>query len=129
MRCSPRGPAGGSIVWEWHLWDHLIQDYDPTKDNYGVVGDHPELIDVNYSLAPFCCPSGNADWTHTNAVDYNEQLDQIMLSVRNFSEIWVLDHSTTTAQAASHSGGRSGKGGDLLYRWGNPAAYRAGDGD
>src|SRR5262249_47006266 len=28
--------------------------------------------------------------------------------------------------AASHRGGRAGKGGDLLYRWGNPGAYRAG---
>ncbi len=53
-------------------------------------------------------------------------LDQILISVHNFSEIWVIDHSTTTAEAASHSGGNSGMGGDLLYRWGNPAAYDSG---
>jgi hypothetical protein len=53
-------------------------------------------------------------------------LDQILLSVRNFSEMWVIDHSTTTAEAAGHSGGNSGMGGDLLYRWGNPQAYDAG---
>jgi hypothetical protein len=41
----------------------------------------------------------------------------------------VIDHSTTTAEAAGHSGGNSGKGGDLLYRWGNPRAYNAGDAD
>src|SRR5262249_26967588 len=52
--------------------------------------------------------------------------DQVMISVFEFSEIWVIDHSTTTAQAASHEGGKYGKGGDLLYRWGNPRAYRAG---
>jgi hypothetical protein len=59
-------------------------------------------------------------------VDYNAEVDQIVLSVHELSEIWIIDHSTTTAQAAGHSGGRSGKGGDLLYRWGNPRAYRAG---
>jgi hypothetical protein len=49
-----------------------------------------------------------------------------MLCAREFREIWVIDHSTTTAQAAGHQGGRYGKGGDVLYRWGNPLAYRAG---
>jgi hypothetical protein len=59
-------------------------------------------------------------------VAYNAKLDQILISVRSFNEFWILDHSTTTKEAAGHTGGRSGKGGDLLYRWGNPAAYRAG---
>jgi hypothetical protein len=66
------------------------------------------------------------DRTHINAVAYNAELDQIMLSVRSFSEFWIIDHSTTAAEAKGHTGGRSGKGGDLLYRWGNPQAYRAG---
>jgi hypothetical protein len=107
-------------VWEWHAWDHLVQDYDASKANYGVVGDHPELIDVNYAA------SGQTDWMHTNSIDYNGEFDQILLSIHNFNEIWVLDHSTTTQEAAGHTGGNSGKGGDLLYRWGNPAAYRRG---
>jgi len=41
-------PATGTAVWEWHVWDHLIQDRDPTKPGYGVVADHPERIDVNF---------------------------------------------------------------------------------
>ncbi len=114
--------SSGRVVWEWHAWDHLIQDHDSTKKNYGVVGKRPELIDANYP------PGGalNGDWMHSNSIDYHPTEDQILLSVRAFSEVWVIDHSTTTAEAASHSGGRSGKGGDLLYRWGNPVAYRAG---
>jgi hypothetical protein len=120
IEVQPTGPTSGIIVWEWHVWDHLIQDHDPTKANYGVVADHPELVDVNY------VPSTNTDWMHTNSIDYNKEFDQILLSVHNFNEIWVIDHSTTTAEAAGHTSGNSGKGGDLLYRWGNPAAYRRG---
>ncbi len=120
IEVEPNGYSGANIVWEWHVWDHLIQDYDPTKENYGVVADHPELIDINYGRQIL------ADWNHINAIDYNEEFDQIILSVLLFNEIWVIDHSTTTEEAAGHTGGISGKGGDLLYRWGNPQAYRAG---
>lgn len=114
-------PAADSIVWEWHLWDHLIQDYDARQANYGVVADHPELVDINYDTH-----DGHPDWLHINAIGYNPVLDQLVLSVPYFDEIWVVDHSTTTAEAASHAGGRAGRGGDLLYRWGNPATYRRG---
>ena len=122
IEVQPTGPTSGDIVWEWHAWDHLIQDFDASKDNYGVVEDHPELIDINYGEFFM----GDDDWLHTNSIDYNPQFDQIVLSVHNFNEIWVIDHSTTTEEAAGHTGGNSGKGGDLLYRWGNPDAYRAG---
>lgn len=118
------GSEGGKVVWEWHMWDHLIQDFDATKANYGVVGDHPELNDVNIWAESGSPPRAN--WNHINTIDYNAQLDQIMLGVRGNSEIFIIDHSTTTTEAAGHSGGRSGKGGDILYRWGNPQAYKAG---
>ncbi|MBI1313757.1 hypothetical protein GC176_20895 [bacterium] len=121
--------SGGQIVWSWHAKDHLIQDFDASKANFGVVADHPELIDFNYSLTGIAATGKKADWNHVNAVHYDAQLDQIVISSRLQSEIWVIDHSTTTQEAASHSGGNSGMGGDLLYRWGNPAAYRAGTAD
>ncbi|MBK8967190.1 MAG: aryl-sulfate sulfotransferase [Lewinellaceae bacterium] len=114
-------PATGQVVWEWHVWDHLVQDFDATKANFGVVGDHPELVDFNFGLS-----SNGASWMHTNAIDYQPDNDLILISVPTFSEVWVIDHSTTTAQAAGHFGGFGGRGGDLLYRWGNPQAYRAG---
>jgi hypothetical protein len=120
IEVKPTGPTSGDIVWEWHAWDHLVQDYDPAKPNYGDPAQHPERIDLNYAR------NGIADWTHINSVDYNPELDQILLSVHGFSEIWVIDHSTTTEEAATSAGGSSGRGGDLLYRWGNAQAYGRG---
>jgi hypothetical protein len=116
------GPSAGQIVWEWHLMDHLVQDFDPSKSNYGVVADHPELMDINYPPRRV----NQGDWNHVNSVDYHPGFDQIVISSHNINEFWVIDHSTTTAEAASHSGGQSGMGGDFLYRWGNPEAYGRG---
>ena len=132
MEVKPNGSFGGDIVWEWHVWDHLIQDFDPSKKNFGNVADHPELIDINYMIDLMELNFMGAkiiDFNHINSIDYNEDLDQILISARHFNEIWVIDHSTTAEQASGHSGGRYGKGGDLLYRWGNPHTYRAGNVD
>jgi Spy/CpxP family protein refolding chaperone len=151
LEVKPTGKTTGEVVWEWHLWDHLVQDADSAKPNYGDVASHPELIDVNFGEGLVAAmvakkddldklkaigyvgntPPGrpqriNPDWTHINGIAYNPDLDQVMVSVHAFSEFWIIDHSTTKAEAAGHSGGRGGKGGDLLYRWGNPQAYRAG---
>jgi hypothetical protein len=151
IEIKPTGKTTGEIVWQWHLWDHLVQDFDNSKPNYGNVTEHPERVNLNFgedALAPAAQDKdaantlksvgyigantgpgrarANPDWTHFNGVAYNPALDQLMVSVHNFSEFWIIDHSTTTAEAAGHTGGRSGKGGDLLYRWGNPRAYRMG---
>ncbi len=123
VEIEPDGPTGGNIVWEWHAWDHLIQDADPTKDNYGVIADHPELLDINFSDV------ATGTWMHVNAVDYNPELDQIVFSSREMSEVYIIDHSTTTEEAAGHTGGNQGHGGDFLYRWGNPQVYGRGTED
>ena len=129
MEVRPKGASGGEVVWEWSVWDHLVQDFDPSKENYGAIAEHPELIDINFLLETISKHRQHEpdDWLHTNAIDYNPELDQIMLSPRHFSELWIIDHSPTTEEARGHSGGNSGMGGDLLYRWGNPRAYGHGD--
>ncbi len=116
----PIGHDSAEVVWEWSLWDHLVQQYDKEKANYGIVKDYPELMDINFNAI------NQVDWLHLNSIDYNPDLDQILVCSPNINEIWVIDHSTTTAEAASHEGGRYGKGGDLLYRWGNPQVYQQG---
>lgn len=156
VEIEPQPPDGARIVWTWHVWDHLVQSEDPALPNYGSSADHPHRLDINASgsvvpidpgqLAQLQAlgyvpvdaepPDGapaddpddeiSRDFLHINAIDYNPALDQIALSVPTLSEIWILDHSTTPAEAASSAGGRAGQGGDLLYRWGNPSAYGRG---
>jgi len=122
-------PYTNNIVWEWHLWDHMVQERAASYGaTFGNVEDHPELMNINEgNVGSGTGPgSSNADWIHINAIDYNENLDQIAISSRFMSEIYIIDHSTTTEEAATHEGGNSGKGGDFLYRWGNPQIYNRG---
>ncbi len=120
LEIQPTGSSSYQIVWRWNLWDHLIQDANASLPNYGVVSAHPELMDINLGTI------SSGDWIHMNSIDYDATLDQIVVSSRTMNEVWVIDHSTTSAQAASHAGGLRGHGGDLLYRWGNPANYDRG---
>lgn len=108
-------PITNQIVWEWDVFDHLVQDKFSDRENFGDVKESRHKIDINYDEH-----DGHPDWLHINSIDYNETLDQIVLSVPYFNELWVIDHSTTTEEAATGQGGNSGLGGDLLYRWGNP---------
>lgn len=167
LEVKPVGEDGYEIVWEWHTYDHLIQDFNPEGKFYGDVTAHPERVDINAehrNEPPLSAEQRRAleeqeaqmralgyiggdeeeeeeeassserggrdrrpgDWMHGNGVDYDPVHDLIVLSVRSFSEFWIIDHSTTTEEAASRSGGRYGRGGDLLYRWGNPRMYGRG---
>lgn len=109
-----------NIPWEWRVRDHLIQDQFPDRLNYGNPEEHPGRIDFNFTGN---VTAMNRDWLHFNSVDYNSTLDQIVVSTKHLNEVWIIDHSTTTSEAASSEGGRWGRGGELLYRYGNPPAY------
>ncbi|MCU0426608.1 MAG: aryl-sulfate sulfotransferase [Candidatus Kapabacteria bacterium] len=125
VELRPVGRDSAVVVWEWKLWDHLVQDNDATKANYGAVSERPERLDVNFTNKTMV----TTDWIHFNGLAYNAELDQIIVSSRELSEIYIIDHSTTSAEAASTRGGRQGKGGDFLWRWGNPQAYKRGTAD
>jgi hypothetical protein len=147
LEIEPVRPDGARTVWEWHVWDHLIQNHDPGAANYGDPAAHPGRIDINAGghapqidaaqldqlkslgyVASDATPQDiRADFLHINTVAYHPRLDQIVLSVPTMGEVWIIDHSTTTAEAAGSTGGRAGRGGNLLYRWGNPAANGRGD--
>jgi hypothetical protein len=121
IEVKPTGATTGTIVWEWHLWDHLCQNYSSAKDNYVTsIVNNPQLLNINYSGT-----GSFPDKYHMNGIDFNQKLNQIVVSMHFMNSVFVIDHSTTTAEAAGHTGGNSGKGGDFLYRWGNPASYGA----
>lgn len=114
----------GEIVWEWNISEHVIQERDVTLANYGSIKDNPQLLSMD--------AVSRVDWTSQesfmiNGMDYNEDLDLIAVSVRKISEVVIIDHSTTAEEVTGHEGGFHGKGGDALYRWGNPANYGRGD--
>ncbi len=172
LELEPVRPGGAKVVWEWHMSDHLVQDFDRAQANFGSPLDRAGRFDVNYDLRtqPLMSPEELArqkereqamrqlgyaggddpdapadakkedkdaedprakarekgDWTHVNSVDYDPQHDLILLSSPELCEIFVIDHSATSAQARTDSGGRYGKGGDALWRWGNPRNWGAG---
>jgi len=152
LEIAPDGDGGAQVVWQWSISEHLVQDFDPARQNYGDVAAHPELFDINYCppggkfalrnrmlLEPKPSPNpsglaiitdvgktGEKDWLHVNAVSYDPDRDQIMLSLNCACEVIVIDHGLSAEDARGHSGGRCGRGGDILYRFGNPQVSRQG---
>jgi hypothetical protein len=139
MEIEPLLPDGARIDWEWHLWDHLIQDIDPELPNYASPMDRPERVDINAGGAPReidpaefaqlkalgyvpddAEEAETGDFIHANAIDWNQELDQIALVAPELGEIWILARPRSSEEAA-------GPAGDLLYRWGNPEMYGRGE--
>lgn len=110
-------PNTNEVEWEWRSWDHIVQEYDSNALNYNSVANNPQRININYYINP------NGDFMHANGIDYDTDKDILYISVNYFSEIWAIDHSTTISEASGSSGGNYNKGGDLLYRFGNPSTY------
>ena len=107
-----------TVVWEWALENHLAQDLSANMPNFANVGAERGRVDINFNSGIL-----SGDYFHISGIDYNEERDEIVLCPNNIDELWVIDHSTTTAQAATSTGGARGQGGELIYRWGNPQAY------
>lgn len=116
-------PNTDQVVWKWDSRDHLIQEDDPEGNNFGDVSQNPQLIDMAYRDSEVTTIPDNGDFMHANALEYDAVNDVVLISVNYYSEIWFIDHSTTAAEVSGSEGGRYGRGGDLIYRMGNPSAY------
>jgi len=97
------GPSSGEVVWSWSSWDHMVQNVDASKPNFGVISESPQRIDINAG-------GTRSDWLHANSLRYNAKRDEVMISIHNLNEIWIISRKT----------------GDIVYRYGNPQNYRSG---
>jgi len=107
----------GEIVWEWRFFDHLVQNFSKKKLNYGNPKENIDKLDIN-KVTTDMNGNVNPDWLHINSIDYNEELDQILLSSPTFGEIYIINHSDEE-KLTDESG--------IIFRWGNPSMYGVGD--
>ena len=88
--------SDGKEVWSWHAWDH--------------IGTGRDEFDINYRL-PIKNYYGDSDWMHINSVRYNAKTNQVLVSSRNFSEVFIVNHDTE---------------GRVVWRFGNPSSHGEG---
>ena len=112
----------GNIIWEWRFFDHVVQDIDATKDNYGVVAANPGKIDLNWGQPLM------RDWLHCNSMDYNDDLDHCVIN-SVYGEFCVIDHGNTyiPRDPEKSISLAAGPAGDFLYRFGDPARHGQGE--
>ena len=107
-------PADVKEIWTWRAWDHMVQDFDPEKDNYGNVADNPDKIDINFRF-PIERNShrASADFGHANKVTYYEEggKGRVILNLRVFGEFFVIDYDSKK----------------IIDRWGNPCSSKRGE--
>lgn len=113
------------IVWRWNTWDHLVQNKYPKKSNFGSIN-NPKKININYLNLDKDVPFNSGQVFHANAVDYNPELDLILLSSPTYGEVWFIDHSTSSEEVITSTGGTHNVGGDIVYRFGNNEAFGEG---
>ncbi|TDU73449.1 arylsulfotransferase ASST [Prosthecobacter fusiformis] len=117
---QPLQPRGAHVVWEWNAWDHIqtVFSSDETRDTQSQNPD--EYIDIKGGW------DKRPAWAGVTRMEYSDSLDQVLLVAKGFGAIWIIDHGTTTTEAASGTGGKAGKGGRLLYQWsGSPPDHDA----
>lgn len=118
-------PSNSEIVWEWNSWDHIVQDVTPGHSTYGDPGVLRHKIDLFYNYqSTYHEFIAKGDIMHANGITYLADQDLIAMSINFYNEVWFIDHSTSIEQAKGSSGGRLERGGDLVYRFGNPETYK-----
>jgi len=121
------------IVWAWFPWQHGVQSVNTAWPNYVAdVKNARGRLDVNW-LTDNQRPKGQAgvvsDWWHVNSIDYNEDVDHVVINEKHWSQFVVVDHGKTfvsTTDFSKNIAATATADGDLIYRFGNPSSYNAG---
>ena len=73
--------SDGDIIWSWHISDYIsLEEFDPIWFNI-------QVYDILVGNTGF-------DWTHSNAVFYDQIDNAVYLSVRHLSRIVKIDYDT-----------------------------------
>ncbi len=112
----------GTVIWEWWFFNHMVQDIDNSKPTYGIIKNNPGKINMNLAGNPV-----QKDWMHCNSLDYNQDLDMIVINSVH-GEFYVINHGATFIPNNPDSSKTLAAStlGDFLYRFGDPAKYNQG---
>jgi hypothetical protein len=105
LEIEPVRPTGANVVWEWHVWDHLIQSHDPEAENFGDPAAQPGRIDLNagaHTPAIDAAQSGSrrsATWRRRDAEDLRSDFLHVNTSlppawIRSLSPVWARSGSS-----------------------------------
>lgn len=114
----------GKVIWEWCFFDHVVQSmYSSITSTYGVIAGTPGRINLNMPGYPV-----QSNWLDCNSIDYNQDLDQIVINSTH-GEFYVIDHGNTFVanDSATSIALAAGSTGNFLYRFGDPARYNQGN--
>ncbi|HVS16648.1 MAG TPA: aryl-sulfate sulfotransferase [Thermoanaerobaculia bacterium] len=156
IEVEPQPPDSARIVWEWRVWDHLVQNVDPALPHYGDPAKHPNRLDINAGGPPVEIDSEElaqlralgyvpdapaAAQTSADGGDEDAETEEEEEMRSDFLHINAVDWHPELDQIAMtvpelgevwiirrprSTEEAAGPAGDLIYRWGNPSAYGRG---
>lgn len=117
LEVKPDGRDGGQVVWRWRSDGHFFSAANESYQN-GEASKQPE------QSSPFGASDETSGRTplHFTSVSYHPSRDQILVNSLGSGEVWVIDRAVSRSTSAPSEDGKEG-GSDLVYRWGNPAAW------
>lgn len=117
LEVKPDGRDGGQIVWRWRSDGHFFSEAKGSDQN-GEASKQSEQVSPSVASD---VTSGRAS-LHFTSVSFHPLRNQILVNSLGGGEVWVIDRAVSPSSSASSEDGKE-LGDNLVYRWGNPAAW------